>query len=206
MYCRECGSQISHKAEFCTSCGFSPFRSHNYCQNCGAETKGHQEMCISCGKMLINQSEKYYAGFWLRVVASVIDSIIIGVPLSIIGVILGVVEVSLAADSYLMGDNALVLMDIIEVVTYLLGALVGVFYYAGMHSSKWQATLGKRMVGIKVIHSRGGRISFLRGVWRYIATFFSGITLYIGYMMAGFTERKQALHDKMAETLVVRYR
>jgi len=77
-------------------------------------------------------------------------------------------------------------------------------YFAFMHSSARQATLGKMAFGIKVTDIEGGRISFLRATGRYFATWVSSILLAIGFLMAGFTARKQGLHDLMAGTLVVR--
>lgn len=77
-------------------------------------------------------------------------------------------------------------------------------YYAGMESSAQQATLGKLAVGMKVTDLTGRRISFLRATGRYFAKLISALTLCIGYAMVAFTARRQALHDKIAETLVVR--
>ena len=73
-----------------------------------------------------------------------------------------------------------------------------------MQSSSRQATLGKMALGIKVTSLDGERISFLRATGRYFATILSSLLLMIGYIMAAFTQRKQALHDMIASTLVVR--
>jgi uncharacterized RDD family membrane protein YckC len=77
-------------------------------------------------------------------------------------------------------------------------------YYAGMESSTAQGTLGKLAVGIIVTDLRGERVSFWRATGRHFAKIVSGLTLTIGFLMAGFTEKKQALHDLMAGCLVVR--
>ena len=99
----------------------------------------------------------------------------------------------------------------LEQQTYigLLGSgflLLGVswFYFAVMESSKYQATLGKLSMGIKVVDSLGNRISFLKATLRYGAKFLSRFTLGIGFLMPLFTKKKQCLHDKMASTLVVK--
>jgi uncharacterized RDD family membrane protein YckC len=73
-----------------------------------------------------------------------------------------------------------------------------------MESSSKQATIGKLMLKIRVTNATGARIGFGRASGRYFAKFISGATLLIGYVMAGFTERKQALHDIIAGTLVFR--
>jgi uncharacterized RDD family membrane protein YckC len=75
-----------------------------------------------------------------------------------------------------------------------------------MNSSEKQATYGKMAMGIKVTDLEGRRISFWRGLGREFAKFLSAIILMIGYIMAAFTERKQALHDIIAGTLVVKTR
>ena len=75
-----------------------------------------------------------------------------------------------------------------------------------MESSSRQATLGKMALGLKVSDLKGNRISFARASGRHFAKIVSGMILLIGYIMAGFTNRKQALHDMIAETLVLRVR
>jgi len=77
-------------------------------------------------------------------------------------------------------------------------------YAALMESSARQATVGKMMIGVVVTDTDGNRLSFGRASARYFAKFVSGITLMIGFIMAAFTKRKQALHDIMAGTLVIR--
>jgi hypothetical protein len=77
------------------------------------------------------------------------------------------------------------------------------FYFAIMESSESQATLGKKILGLKVTDEFGQRMSFGRATGRYFSKFISSLILGIGYLMAAFTDRKQALHDKIASTLVV---
>jgi len=82
--------------------------------------------------------------------------------------------------------------------------IMGWMYFAGMESSPLRGTIGKWALGIYVTDTDGNRISFAQGTGRYFAKIISGIILCVGYMMAGFTERKQALHDMMASCLVCR--
>jgi len=77
-------------------------------------------------------------------------------------------------------------------------------YYASLESSAWQATLGKKILGLKVTDLAGNRISFGRASGRFFGKILSGMILGIGFLMAGFTERKQALHDILAGCLVLR--
>ena len=71
-----------------------------------------------------------------------------------------------------------------------------------MESSKFQGTIGKLALGIIVTDMEGNKISFGRATGRYFGKFVSAIILYVGFMMAGFTEKKQGLHDILASTLV----
>lgn len=159
------------------------------------------------------KSEKEYAGFWIRFIAYLIDSIIIGIPIAIITFVIiivmfgamGVFEYSsdpIAMETELSGG------EVISIVGgYLIIILIGIFgsvaYFAGFHSSKLQATPGKRLLGLKVVDLDGNRISFWRALGRYFAMILSGI-MYIGYIMAAFTEKKQALHDMIAGTYVIK--
>jgi uncharacterized RDD family membrane protein YckC len=77
-------------------------------------------------------------------------------------------------------------------------------YFALMESSAHQATLGKMALGIIVTDMQGQRLTFGRATGRFFAKILSGCMIYIGFIMAAFTERKQALHDMIASTLVVR--
>jgi uncharacterized RDD family membrane protein YckC len=86
----------------------------------------------------------------------------------------------------------------------LVNLVVNWLYFALMESSSWQATLGKRAVGVKVINEQGSRVSFITATIRYIGKIVSGAILLIGYIMAAFTAKKQALHDMIATTYVVK--
>src|SRR5439155_8465313 len=117
-----------------------------------------------------------YAGFWTRFLAVIIDAIIISVASGI--VVAGTHGVGFA-------------------VTFFGPWL----YEAFMLSSEWQATVGKRAMSIVVTGTDGKRISFARATGRHFAKYVSTFILMIGFIMAGFTAKKQALHDMMAETV-----
>jgi uncharacterized RDD family membrane protein YckC len=84
----------------------------------------------------------------------------------------------------------------------LLGIAGNWLYEAFMESSTYQATLGKMIFGMKVTDLYGNRISFGRATGRHFAKYISFIIFCIGFIMVGFTERKQGLHDILAGTLV----
>jgi uncharacterized RDD family membrane protein YckC len=77
-------------------------------------------------------------------------------------------------------------------------------YFAFLESSVWQATVGKKLLRLKVVGSGGQRISFLRASARYFSKFLSRALLMIGFLMVFFTKKKQGLHDKIASTFVIR--
>jgi uncharacterized RDD family membrane protein YckC len=130
---------------------------------------------------------RIYGGFWMRVGAWIIDVII----LSVAEAILVAFESSGSAFAS-PGSNILV-------------SVVGVWlYFALLESSQKQATLGKMALGMKVTDGGGNRVTFGRASGRHFGKIISLLTLYVGFLMAGWTARRQALHDIMADTLVVR--
>jgi uncharacterized RDD family membrane protein YckC len=86
----------------------------------------------------------------------------------------------------------------------LLIGFVAWVYWAVLESSPWRATLGKKLFGIEVTDLNGRRISFARATGRHFAKNISLLMLGIGFLMAGFTEKKQACHDILAGCLVLR--
>lgn len=172
---------------------------HMYCKECGHEVNG-EDFCLNCGASIVETVNPKYAGFWIRFVASFIDGIIISIPIFVIAFILGVFSIfsSTDVDTAVYEKSQLIL----DLFLYLGSLMISVLYYAGMHASKWQGTLGKMIVGIKVTDLNGKRISFGRALGRFFATILSSI-LYIGYIMAAFTQKKQSLHDMIAGTIVV---
>lgn len=140
-----------------------------------------------------------YAGFWRRFAAWIIDNIIIFAGSFVIGFIIGFISEMTLPNLDEVTKNS---------ITYTLGFIVGFvvpwLYYALMESSSKQATLGKMALKIKVTDLNGNRVSFGRASARYWSKLLSGFVLYFGYLMAGWTQRKQALHDIIAGCLVVR--
>jgi uncharacterized RDD family membrane protein YckC len=158
----------------------------------------------------MNQTQAVYAGFWMRFLAWVIDTILLGIVSVIIMIpflgVMGVTAFTSAGEGdYESGSPGLM---IALFSTYLFAiiaiAAVGWLYFALMESSAKGGTLGKLALGLRVTDLNGNKISFGRATGRYFGKIVSGAILYIGYIMAGFTQQKQALHDIMAGCLVVR--
>lgn len=137
-----------------------------------------------------------YAGFWLRFAAHILDAIILRVAGFLLGFSLGFLFSALGAGN----DPALLALG------NFIGIILAWLYFAVMESSPKQATLGKMACRIVVSDVNGGRISFGRATGRHFSKIISTLSLLIGFIMAGFTERKQALHDMIAGTLVIRGR
>ena len=152
-----------------------------------------------------------YAGFWLRFVAYLIDAFVSGMAFVILLVPLFVLTGAGAALGNLFsGDDSADALGAFLGVGFLFGffgiiLVVSWLYYAFSESSSWQATLGKKILNLKVTDMTGQPITFARASGRYFGKIISSmIPLFIGYIMAGFTEKKQAIHDMIASCLVLR--
>jgi uncharacterized RDD family membrane protein YckC/Tfp pilus assembly major pilin PilA len=173
-----------------------------YCANCGKQVGQDQKFCAACGSanISVNETNPFvppraplhatggvvpYAGFWWRVLGWLIDYVILVVC---IGVVAAVTGSNKGAQS---------------VALAMFYFVVPLFYTVLMESSRLQGTLGKLAVGIKVTDLAGNRISIGRALGRFCGHIIDALTLGIGYGMAGFTERRQTLHDMIAGTLVV---
>jgi uncharacterized RDD family membrane protein YckC len=156
-----------------------------------------------------------YAGFWLRVVAYLIDSLVLGlvfmaffIPFAMMTGLVGFFgRIHPGADPQdirnMMGGTFF--LGLLVIVT--LGFLGGWLYHAMMESSDWQATLGKKALNLRVTDMTGARVTFNRASGRHFGKIITGLIPFgVGFMLAGLTERKQALHDMLASCLVLRDR
>lgn len=125
-----------------------------------------------------------YADFGTRLGAYLLDGLIFGMPMGILNTITG-----------FMGEEINLLFSLLILVASFM-------YFAGMESSEKQGTFGKQIVGIKVVDMNGDRVSFGKATGRYFGKMLSGFFL-IGYIMVGFTEKNQGLHDIMAGCLII---
>ncbi len=191
MYCSQCGAQTPGDARFCEACGAptDPDERDLVARETGAFTDRPANVAD-------------YGGFWRRVGAAVIDIVILLTVLTLLQFLLApeTLEYAGQADTGPGAPGAVwTWWNTLEIFAAWL-------YWAGFHSSAWQATPGKMVLGMQVTDLRGQRISFLRATGRYLAEFLSGALLMIGYIMVAFHPRKQGLHDLIAGTLVVRPR
>ncbi|MCL6636765.1 MAG: RDD family protein [Alicyclobacillus sp.] len=170
---------------YCPSCGSVQREGARFCQRCGVPL---QPQAAAAHTVFWSETERpapawsggqRYGGFWIRVCANIIDSIVLLLPSLILGLLFGR-------------------------ASWLFGLLLSLLYYALLESSSVQGSVGKLALGLRVTDVAGRRISFGRATGRYFAKFLSQLILCIGFMMVGWTQRKQGLHDFMAGTLVVR--
>jgi uncharacterized RDD family membrane protein YckC len=149
-----------------------------------------------------------YAGFWRRFVAIFIDIIIIGtLQFVVIAPILAAIGIGVSNSSAMDTADPMAMVATIAAVfstVGIIGQVVQILYFTLMESSKYQATIGKLALGIIVTDMNGGKLDFVKALIRNVSKIVSGIILAIGYIMAAFTEKKQALHDIIAGTLVVK--
>ena len=166
-----------------------------------------------------------YAGFWRRALALLFDGVIVAfaaqILIGVLGPLLGgtdhftipILEFDTRKTEYGPGRVLLRSSHIGSVVeanfefrawaSAVLYLTVNWLYEAGMQSSKFQATPGKLILGMRVVDTKGQRIGFAQASGRFFASLLSGLLFCIGYLMVAFSAHKQALHDRIAGTLVV---
>ena len=144
---------------------------------------------------LLPEGNIIHAGFWRRVAAYMLDSLILGAASLVLFAIMGGLGWA-ASDS----PGLAVFIMFLGYVGLIVGSWL---YFAKFESSARQATPGKQVMGIKVTDDKGQRIGFGKATGRFFGKIISGMIFNIGYMMAGFTGRRQALHDMMAGCCVV---
>jgi len=206
MFCTRCGAQVQEGNRFCQVCG----------QEAGAAAVAAPVPAVSAPPPPVSMSGPVaaplpYAGFWERVAAYLIDGLILGIPFGILAIVLIFLFGGfgmMMRQSPVVQRTALALAAPIVLVIFLgmfFFVLLQWLYFAGMESSARQATFGKAVMSLRVANYEGQRISFAHATGRFFAKIISGmVPLLIGYIMAAFTARKQALHDLIAGTLVLR--
>lgn len=164
---------------------------------------------LAARQTIHRNGEVVHAGLWKRFAASIIDGFVTGVATYIVLIplmlVFGLSMGSLAGNENPFAGGAGALFSLL---TYPISFGIPAIYFGWMHSSASQASLGKMAVGIKVVRGNGDAISFWRGFLRYVAyMLFVLVTCGLGVLISGlmvvFTERKQAPHDMICDTLVV---
>jgi uncharacterized RDD family membrane protein YckC len=218
MYCSKCGAQLSEGSSFCTTCGSPTSDSAAVALPSNLVPPGSAPYSApgsvspygSVTATAYSFPQSAYAGFWLRFLAHIIDGVLIGVVFAIFILLwIAIVGIDYFRSMFegFRSENpqfplAFVGAILIVSVVSTLGTWL---YYAQMESSEYQGTLGKMALGLTVTDLQGRRVTFGRATGRFFAKIITGLVpLGVGYMMAGFTEKKQAIHDMIANCLVLR--
>ncbi len=178
------------------------------CSRCGRtfsehEMIRHQEssVCPACNSMLMEKREGEepvpaqveYGGFWIRLLAKIIDGVAVGILQAIVSIPLGlVIGLSGSADSS-GGEGILFLISLILPIVYTT-------WFLGTYA----ATPGKMACKLRVVSAYGEQISYARAFGRTMAEWLSSLILCLGYLMAAFDEEKRTLHDRICNTRVIR--
>jgi uncharacterized RDD family membrane protein YckC len=191
------------------------------CSNCGNPLLPDGKFCLFCGDVLAEAPGKpalvtrasgrnaadetvpapEYAGFWLRVWAGAIDISLEALAALVLTVVVGIAIKIYVSRSGLSPITGSYLTGIAFIFLLAVGAWL---YCAFMESSKWRATIGKRILGLQVVTSSGGKLSFGQASVRHFMKFLSLFTAGVGFMMAGWTKRCQALHDMPSDSVVIK--
>jgi uncharacterized RDD family membrane protein YckC len=209
MFCSKCGANVTDGAAFCSACG-QPISAVTPVGVAPVQPAPGLPAPYAASPPLAPILPSPYAGFWLRVVAHLIDDLLLGIGFGIF-VLIAVTIVGVGSLRTMIegmnGEDPQIPAAMISAIIFvgLASMLLAWIYNAGMESSRHQGTLGKMALGLIVTDSQGRPIGFGHATGRYFAKLITGlIPLGIGYAMAGFTEKKQALHDMIAGCLVLR--
>jgi len=216
VYCSKCGSVIADGSTLCSQCGQSsrlvPTSATATAPVVATGLPPMVPPVVAVGPTIAPAMTVAYAGFWLRVLAYLIDAIILGifaVPIVIgaaMAMGLGGIFARIPRDTdnpFANGPPPIFLLFIWFCV--LLGVGGTWLYNALLECSEWQGSAGKKALGLIVTDMAGERVTFARASGRHFGKIVTSfIPLGIGYAMAGLTEKRQALHDMLASCLVLR--
>ncbi|WP_223621306.1 RDD family protein [Lysobacter sp. ESA13C] len=158
---------------------------------------------------VVHGFEVVHVGFWKRLAAYMIDSLLVGIAYYAVSMVLtvGLIGFGMSSASGLSSatwlENPGVAIAVLMGVVYTCIGLISAAYYVGFESSSMQATLGKLAVGIKVVDAEGRRLTRMRALGRWASSLLSYLSLCVGFLMIAFTDRKRGLHDILAKTQVV---
>lgn len=189
-FCPHCGTKIAQTSKYCPTCGTKAASIFD-----AAATNAQRPDQIQGFKL---EQACLFAGFWYRTLALVIDTVI-----TMVAEVIIVLPLAFALGASMGGSSSETeIHSTGAALGYVVGILITWLYFTISESSPWQATPGKKLLGLRVTDEGGNRIGFGRANGRYWSKILSALILCIGYIMVAFTEKKQGLHDKIAGTLV----
>jgi uncharacterized RDD family membrane protein YckC len=194
--------------EVCASCGSSRLPDGHFCLFCGdvlSQPEARKPATPSARLFLhserSNPESWEYAGFWLRVWAGLFD-----ICLEAVGALALTIGLDFALNRFgrFFGFSPFDSKVAVGMAFIVILAVGSWLYCAFAESSSWRATVGKRLLGLQVITADGGRTSFGQATVRHLMKFLSLFILTFGFLMSGWTRRRQALHDMPCDCLVIR--
>jgi uncharacterized RDD family membrane protein YckC len=199
VFCSKCGAAMADGAAFCSNCGQS------FSVTARVPVPAMNVPAYAGVPAAAAVSRVEYAGFWVRFLAYIIDSVVMSLGLICVLIPLffltgfGALLSRIHPEEELGDAGILVILGFIFLAA-MASLVVTWLYHALMESSEWQAT-----VGLVVTDMAGRRVSFGRATGRHFGKIITNmVPAFIGYIMAAFTERKQALHDMIAGCLILR--
>lgn len=192
-FCHSCGEYL------CREC-LTDGEEYYFCKKDTCQNARLAENCIQSDNLSI-LTQNHFAGFWRRIAALFIDFILLSLAAVVIGIICGFIYESF---TWKFKQISQINDKEIEIVGKILSFIILWLYFSLMESSPLQGTIGKFMLKIKVTDLNLERIKFGKATGRHFCKILSGMMMYIGFIIAAFTKRKQALHDILAGTLVIK--
>ena len=230
--CPDCGAPNAAGSQYCSICGrglvaataaVPPRAADITCPRCQAANTQGVTFCYSCGlpfesdrspapapqpapapgRSPVPDSATPHppmapataapAGFWIRLVAALIDIVVvIAIRLILLAVLPGTSIAEYPEDpDWSRYDNIMLVADAL---------------YFTLTVSLFSTTVGKWLLGMRVLKTDGSRVNPLRAFARYVAYIPSTLLLLIGFLMIGFSSDKRGLHDRLCDTMVVRRR
>ena len=192
--CSSCGNPLVRDGEFCLFCG-------DVLADRGHAPPAERQVASAFEPTSTARESLEYAGFWVRVGAGVIDILLEALAALFITLVVDLIMRIVSPMYGLSPITARYATGIVFIMVLTVGAWL---YCAFTESSRHHATIGKRIFGLEVLTSSGGRLSFGQATVRHFMKFLSLFTGTVGFMMAGWTKRGQALHDMPQDCIVVR--
>jgi uncharacterized RDD family membrane protein YckC len=222
MFCSKCGANVAEGNAFCGSCGqpvAEPAAGAVVSPAPGmlsGAIPAYAPPAVPAWQAPAAQPAVSYAGFWLRLVAAIIDGLIISIPLAPVYIFVFIGFLKNAQNLQDLQDPTMVWTVLgpkffLFFILGIVAVIVNWLYHGLFESSTWQATPGKKALGLIVTDLEGRRITLARASGRFfsgrgatIIPSLGGLYYLIDCICVGFTDRKQALHDMIANCLVLR--
>ena len=215
--CSNCGTVNSPTAVYCAKCGLKlpevTLQNKKICAGCGAANSPTSQYCYKCGLPLPvtmgSSDEILYGGFWSRLLAFLINGILLYILISIIAVVIFMSKYGQSAYSSLVSSVG----NSDEINNPFFGSFVWIVFstflivtvlYSTISIGIWGRTLGKVALKLKVVKPDGSRVSIMRAFGRSLAYILNYFTFGLAFLIIAFTNKKRGLHDYIADTIVIK--